>query len=135
MEIRRPWESLFRDNLKYGKDFIKYVIVGVLYTFINIFLTWLFIDILKTGTVPGAVLTSALIFVTKYFAYVAVGFMVKRFPRYAVVTGLTSAAFVVLMWLLVDILGVPAVAASAVIVYAMFIVRFLSYYAAGLVKK
>ncbi len=49
-------QILSRSKLKYGKDFAKYLIVGILYTFINIFLMWLFIDVLRTGTVLGSIL-------------------------------------------------------------------------------
>ncbi len=128
-------QILSRSKLKYGKDFAKYLIVGILYTFINIFLMWLFIDVLRTGTVLGSILAVSIIFITKYFAYIWVGFMVKGFLKYSFVTGLMSIVNVVLMWLLVDILKIPTVLSSTIIVYSMFIVRFISFYAVGLVRN
>ena len=132
---RGPWDALRANKLKYGKDFTKYLFVGILYTFINIFLMWLFIDVLRTGTVLGSVLAVSIIFITKYFAYIWVGFMVKGFLKYSLVTGLMSIVNVALMWLFVDILKIPTVLSSTIIVYSMFIVRFVSFYAVGLVRN
>jgi len=128
-------EVLSRNKLKYGKDFSKYLFVGILYTFINIFLMWLFIDVLRTGTVLGSVLAVSIIFITKYFVYIWVGFMVKGFLKYAFVTGLISIVNVALMWLFVDVLKVQTVLASTIIVYSLFIARFISFYAVGLVRN
>jgi hypothetical protein len=56
--------------LKFGRDFARYGFVGVIFTFINIVLMWLFIDVLKAGTIIGASLTVIFIFFTKYYAYI-----------------------------------------------------------------
>jgi len=67
--------------LKFGRDFARYGFVGVVFTFINIFLMWLLIDVLKAGTIIGASLTVIFIFFTKYYAYVVIGFMARGFTN------------------------------------------------------
>jgi len=46
--------TIIRDNIlllkKLSKDFSKYTIVGIFITIANVFLMWLFIDILKIHT-------------------------------------------------------------------------------------
>jgi len=133
MEIFRKIKDSKR--LKIGRDFVKYTIVGIAFTFVNIFLMWLFIDVMEMPTVAGATLAVIIIFFTKYFAYILVRFMVRGFLKYSLVTGLMSIANVALMGLFVDILKIPTVVSSAVIVYFLFFARFASFYAVGLVKN
>ncbi len=133
MEIFRRIKTT--KHLKVGKDFAKYTLVGIAFTFVNISLMWLFIDVMKMPTVAGATLAVVIIFFTKYFAYILVGFMVRGFLKYAEVTGIMSVANVALMGLAVDILKIPTVVSSAVIVYFLFFARFASFYAVGLVKN
>ena len=118
-----------------GKNFAKYLFIGIIFTFITIFLMWFVIDFIGIKTIIGASIVIVLVFFTKYYSYRLTGFMKKEFLKYASTSIGFSIANVILMWLFVDIFLIATVISSTIIVYSLFILRFIVFYMAGLVKK
>lgn len=118
-----------------GKNFAKYLITGIIYTVLTIFLMWFIIDYIGIPTVVGASLVVVFVFFTKYYIYRAIRFMQKGFLKYTSTVISFHVANVVLMWLFVDILRIPTVISSSIVVVGLFILRFIVFYIIGLVKK
>lgn len=116
------------------KDFKKYLIVGLLATFANIFFMWLLIDIFRIPTIIGSTIVVVSIFFGKFYAYVLIGLILHQFLKYASInigSGLLNIFFV---WLFIDIFGVPTVISSAVVVYSLFLLRFAVFKITKLIK-
>ena len=119
----------------YAYDFGKYLFVGIIWTLLNIFLMWLFIDILGFSTVTGATIVVIGVFFGKYYSYRIIKLIKDQFTKYAVTNIAFSAAQIPLMWLFVDFVGISVVISSTIITVALYILRFICFYAVGLIKK
>jgi len=116
------------------KNFSKYLFVGISWSFLNIFLMWLFIDYLKLPTIYGASVVVVILLISKFYAYRLIGFMENKFLKYASTAIGFYLANIFFMWLFVDIVGLSTVISSTIIVFSLFILRFLTFYKVGLIK-
>ncbi len=125
-------------NHKYyrrGRDFSKYLVIGVIWTFLNIFLMWLLIDYWRFPTIYSTVGASVLLFFSKFYAYILVGLIENKFLRYTSTVIGFYIANVFLMWLFVDVIGLKAVISSTIIVVGSFVLRFVFFHKIGLIKN
>jgi len=120
---------------RHGKNFSKYFLIGILWTFLNIFLMWLSIDILKFPTVYAASAVVVILFTGKFYVYRLVNLIENKFLKYTYTVIGFYIANIFLMWLFVDIMGWKAVISSTIIVYALFILRFIAFNLVGLIKE
>ena len=120
---------------KIYKDFSKFLIVGMLATFANIFLMWLFIDIFNIPSFIGAAIVVAGIFFGKFYTYVLINLIHKHFLKYATINLSIGLLNIVFVWFLIDMMGVPTAISSAAVVYSLFILRFGAFKITKLIKQ
>lgn len=135
-KITNQIKDTFGLNLfNHGKNFTKYLIIGLIWTIFNVFFMWLFIDKLGFATIIGSSIVAFFLFFGKYCAYLIIHLIKSDFWKYFT----SSIAFViatpVLMWILVDLMQIPTVLSSLIITLGLFILRFLSFYFLGIMKE
>lgn len=72
---RKSLHNYLREAYKH--NFFKYTWVGALFTVLNIFLLWLFIDVLNMATVVASTIIVGGLFVLKYVFYKLTGLISK----------------------------------------------------------
>lgn len=120
---------------RYSGSFIKYLLVGIIWSLLNIAFMWLLIDKFKLPTIMGSTIVVLVLFITKFYAYSAIGFMEKNFLKYASTSIGFGAANVFLMWLFVDVFYLSTVISSTAIAYGLFFLRFVVFDKVGLIKR
>lgn len=120
---------------KHGKNFSKYLIVGIIWTALNIASMWFFIDIRGFPTVYASSVIAAVLFFGKFYVYLFVNLIENKFLKYASATIGFYLSSIFFMWLFVDVMGLKAVTSSTIIVAAFFVLRFLFFYKVGLIKN
>lgn len=119
---------------KTGKDFTKYLIVGILYTLLYIFLMWLFIDIFKIHTIIASTVIVFSILILKFYTYVIINLIHHRFLKYITIELGFILSNIFLAWLLIDVIHIPTVISSSIIVYCLFMLRFVVFKVSKLIK-
>lgn len=114
------------------RHFGKYLVVGIAWTILNIAGMWLLIDVLKFPTLVGSSLVVAVVFFGKYYSYILIRLINKNFLKYASINIISAVANVLLMLVFVDLLHISTVISSAVIVYGLFLLRFVAFNKTGL---
>lgn len=116
------------------KNFLIFFLIGIIWTLLNVLLMWIFIDLLGIPTIIGSTIVVLFVFVTRYYAYVLIGLIHPRFARYTTTNIAFSLANIILVWLFIDILHIPTVVSSAVVIYGLFILKFFAFDKIGLLK-
>lgn len=120
---------------KYAKNFTKYMVVGLIWTLLNVVFMWFFIDVFKFTALTGSTIVVFFLVIGKYFAYVFINLIRKNFLKYISTVIGFSLANIFFMWLAVDIMKFSTVISSAVIVATLFMLRFVMFNLIGLVKE
>ncbi len=124
-------------TIKTGKDFAKFLSIGILDSAIYVFLMWLVIDLLGVNTAIGSTAVVAFGFVEKFYLYALFGVMAAsfgNFMKYSSINFVSALLNIVLVWFLIEILGIPTIISSAAVVCIIFIGRFITFKKAGLIK-
>jgi putative flippase GtrA len=108
-------------------DFSKYTIVGFLITIANVFLMWLFIDILKIYTLLASSVVVVGLHIVKFIAYKKVRLIRKQFIKYTTIQSGSGMLNIIGVWFLIDILHQPTVFSSMFVVFVLFILRFVFF--------
>jgi len=125
-EITRGKKNILQWE-KHTIDFSKYTIIGILVTAGNIFLMWLFIDIFKISTLIASSLVVIGLHIVKFISYHMVNLIKKQFIKFTIIQ-LTFGLFNIIgVWFMIDILKLPTVFSSTVIIGLLFILRFLTF--------
>jgi len=128
--------SLF--NLVLKHNFIKYLAVGIFITIFNIFFMWLLIDIVKMSTLFGSTIVVVTLFIVKFYGYVLIDLMVhsfKNFFKYASINFISLILNIAGVWVLIEVFHISTPIASAIVVYSLFILRFIMFKKTGLIKS
>lgn len=112
---------------KYRVNFGKYAVIGFIFSLLEIFFLWVFIDLMKKPTLAYSTVIIGILTLLKFYSYVAFGMMKNRIFRYMLVLGLYYLLNVACIWLLVEAIGISAAISSAILAAAFFILRFLTY--------
>lgn len=121
-------KNFIKKNIeKYSINFQKYTFIGIIFSLLEIFFLWIFIDLLRKPTLAYSIIVIGVLTVLKFYSYVIVGMMKNRIFRYMLVLGIFYVLNVIFVWLLVELIGFSAAFSSAVISMLFFIIRFLTY--------
>ncbi len=120
---------------KHIKNFSKFCFIGFIWTLLNIFLMWLTIDIIKMPTAIGSTIVVLFLFVTRFYVYVLIRLIYPKFIKYSVTNISFALANIILVWTFIDIFKIPTVISSAVVVYGLFIIKFIVFNKVGLIKN
>jgi len=119
---------------KYRINFQKYAIIGVIFSLLEIFFLWVFIDLMKKPTLAYSMMILGALTIMKFYSYVITGMMEHGILRYMLVLGVFYVLNVAFLWMLVEIIGLSAAISSAFLAAAFFILRFLMYDKVKLLK-
>ena len=119
---------------KYRINFEKYAVIGVIFSLLEVFFLWFFIDLMKKPTLTYSIMIIGALTMLKFCSYVIAGMMKNRIFRYMFVLGVFYILNVVFIWLLIELIGLSAALSSAFLAVAFFILRFLTYDKVKLLK-
>ena len=122
------------NHYKTGKNFVKYSVIGGIFTILSIFLMWFFIDIFKFSGLIGSAIPTILLFFGKYYASVFVDLIKPKFIKYSSTAIVFSLLTIFFMWLMVDVFSISAIVSSSAVTITLFVFRFLSFYFIGIIK-
>ncbi len=127
------WLSkLLKINLN---TFLRFSIVGALWTLINISTDILFVDVLKFPGWLGTLIGFVILYVGRYYSYLLLKVIEPRFWKYVYAT----IAFTFVIWLVkivaIDLLHIKALYASPVITGLSFIFKYLYYKRINLIQN
>jgi hypothetical protein len=106
------------------RNFIKYSIIGAIFTFFNVFFNWLLIDILKLNSVLSSSIVVIVLFIGKYYTYLWTKFIQRNITGYLIISASSIILNVFFIWFFVDIIGLSALISSSFVVTSLFIVRY-----------
>lgn len=112
---------------KYRINFEKYAVIGVIFSLLEVFFLWIFIDLMKKPTLTYSIMIIGALTMLKFYSYVIAGMIKNRIFRYMFVLGVFYILNVVFIWLLIEVIGLSAALSSAFLAAAFFILRFLTY--------
>ena len=118
---------------KYRLNFGKYAAIGIIFSLLEVFFLWIFIDLLKKPTFAYTSIIVGALTILKFYSYVFVGMMKNKIARYMLVLGVFYVLDVSFIWLLVKI-GFSAAFSSAILSMVLFVIRFLTYDKVKLLK-
>gem|GEM_PF-2165285 len=118
---------------KHTVDFSKYTTIGIIVTIANIFLMWLFIDILGISTITSSTVVVLGLHIVKFISYQQVNLIKKQFLKFTVIQVIFGLLNIIGVWFMIDILGQPTVFSSTIVVGFLFILRFFAFKITGLV--
>lgn len=122
---------------KEAHNFGKYTIIGVIITFLDIFLMWLVVDIAKFPTLISAISIVSILHITKFYGYVLIkliGHNMKNFLKYASVNIFSAIINIFGVWILIEMIGFTAALSTSIVVMSLFVGRFVIFRKIGLIK-
>ena len=132
--IRKLISKVKQQFHKHAKNFGKYLFIGIVWSFLTVFLMWLFIDVYNIPTIIATTGIQIFLVLLKYVAYKVIGFFKKGLFKYiSTVVGFTTAN-IFSNWFLIDIIHIPTVIAAIIVLYGLFILRFIIFHLIGLTK-
>jgi len=108
-------------------NFSKFTFVGIIVSLMNIFFVWLLIDILEFKTIISTTIVVGVIFLLKFYSYSLIGLIKKQFFKYSFIQILSAILNVTFTWILIDLIQVPTIIATSVVVVGLFFGRFLLF--------
>jgi len=108
-------------------SFGKYLIVGIIFTVVNVILMWFVIDILGLYSALGASIVVSIIFIAKFYTYVAINFLKKNLLGYAIVNLSSMLLNILLVWFFIEIVGLTTISSSSLVVLLLFLGRFIAF--------
>ena len=115
---------------KNSKNFSKYLVIGIIWTVIYIYIIGVVIDKIGIPTLLGSTISISLVFIGKFFTYVSVNLMnggFKNFTKYAYVDLVSIFLNIVLVTISIDFLNIPTRISATIVVIILFIGRFFVF--------
>lgn len=127
------WLSkLFKKNFN---TFIRFSVVGAVWTVLNIGSDVALIDYLELPAWLGALIGYVLLYVGRYYSYLLLKVIQPQFWKYVFLT----IAFTVVMWglkiLAIDVLDYSALIASPIITAMAFVLKYFFYKSINLLQS
>ncbi|MBN4049090.1 hypothetical protein JYT91_00565 [archaeon AH-315-M20] len=119
---------------KTTKDFIKFLVGGIIWTGLSIFLAWVFIDVIRMYAFMAAIIITVLGIVLRFYLYVFMGLIQKQFMKFVSSNLLFSLLLVILMTISIDVMKVPTLIATPIITVGLFVFKFIAFIKIKLIK-
>ncbi len=117
-------------NRYVGKDldrFIRFSVVGGVWTAINIGIIWLLVDELGLPGWLGSSIGMVILYIGRYYSYLLLKVIAPRFWKYVYASGIFSLFMVGAMYVAVDLLHYTGLVSSIVITTLSFVLKFLFF--------
>ncbi len=114
-------------------DFSKYSFIGIIISVMNIFFTWLLIDIVGLETVLATILVLIVLHIIKFYFYRTSNLFDRQllghiqFTIYSTIVAFSFILHIVLIWFLIDIMYIPTIVSVTAVVFGLFILRFILF--------
>ena len=130
---RMEWlKRLLKKDLN---TFIRFSLVGAVWTIINIASDILFIDHWNLPGWLGAFLSYIILYIGRYYSYLLFDVMERQFWKYVY----STAVFTGVMWglkiLAIDLMEYPAMFASPIITGLAFVLKYFFYKSINLIRS
>lgn len=112
---------------KTAKDFAKFLLGGAVWTALSVFLAWLLIDYIGLYASISSVIIVIIGVVSRFYFYAWIGLIKRQFLKFVSANVLFSVLMVVFMTLFIDIMKIPTLIATPVIIIGMFLFKFLYF--------
>lgn len=127
------WLSkLFKKDLS---TFVRFSLVGAVWTLVNIGTDILFIDHWNLPGWLGAFLSYIILYIGRYYSYLWLKVIEPQFWKYVYSTAIFTGVMWGLKILATDILDYPAAIASPVITTLAFVLKYFFYKSIDLIRK
>lgn len=114
--------------------FVRFAVVGAVWTAINIGSDILLIDYLDLPGWLGAIISYVILYVGRYYTYLIFKVIEPQFWKYVY----STLVFTLIMWgmkvVAIDVLGYSAMVASTVITVLAFVLKYFFYKSINLLK-
>jgi len=120
-----------------SKNFSKYLIIGVIWTIVYIYVIGVVIDKMGIPTLLGSTISITIVFIGKFYSYVFIDLMkggFRNFRRYAYVDFVSIFLNIFLVTFTIDFLGVPTRISATIVVIILFIGRFFVFRMINLIE-
>ena len=115
--------------------FIRFSLVGAVWTVINIGSDILFIDYWNLPGWLGAFLSYIILYIGRYYSYLLFNVMERQFWKYVYSTAIFTGVMWGLKILAIDVLDYPAMFASPIITGLAFILKYFFYKSINLIRS
>jgi len=119
---------------KHSKKFSLFILIGIFKAIYVIGLSWLLIDFLNIWSLLSSTIVTISGFFIVYFTYVTTKVIKPAFAKYASTTISFNLAYILLVWLLVDFMGLSGFFSSTIVTGSLFLLRYLFFNKIGLIK-
>ena len=109
-------------------NFSKYLSVGVVVTLLNIFFSWLFIDVVGMKAIVSSTIIGIVLLLFKYFSYVNVRLIHRKFVIFILINTTSVLLYILFSALLIDIFLVPTLIAIPAVVISLFLLRYIAFH-------
>tara|TARA_Y100000310_G_C20703195_1_gene832031 strand:- start:7637 stop:8017 length:381 start_codon:yes stop_codon:yes gene_type:complete len=110
-----------------SKGFGKFLIVGIFWTGLYIFLAWFLIDLMGIYAAIASVIIVIMGLVLRFYLYVLMRLIKKEFLKFVSANLLFSVLTVVLMTITIDMMKIPTLIVSPIIIGVLFILKFIFF--------
>ena len=108
-------------------NFSKFTIIAVFAAALNVVFVWLLIDVMCFRTVFATTLVVSLIILLKFYAYIYIGLIKRQFFKYSFIQSFSALLNILFTWLLIDVIGIPTIIATILVVGSLFFGRLLLF--------
>lgn len=108
-------------------DFIKFVIIGVIWSGINVLLMWVSVDILHIYAYIASTAAIVIVHLGRYYSYLAIKLIHPKFWKFTYTNINFTIGNIILMTLAIDVLNINTLISSIVIVGGLFALKFFTY--------
>tara|TARA_Y100000310_G_C20071621_1_gene529670 strand:- start:175 stop:546 length:372 start_codon:yes stop_codon:yes gene_type:complete len=112
---------------KISKNFGKFLFGGIIWTILSIFLAWFLIDYRGMLAAIASSIIVIVGIVLRFYFYTGIGLIKKQFLKFASANILFSVLIIVFMTLSIDIMKIPTLIATPIIIGGLFIFKFLFF--------
>lgn len=116
-------------------NFSKYFSVGVFITILNILFSYIFIDVFEIRALYSSTIIAIFVVLIKYFSYVGIGLIRKKFVIFILITISSAVSYVILATITIDFFKIPTLIAIPSVVLSLFLIRFFAFYWTGIIKN
>lgn len=115
-------------------NFSKYLSIGVIATLLNIFFSWIFIDLVGMKALFSSTIIGIAIFCIKYYSFVKINLIQRKLHIFMIITISSILLYIIFTTILIDLLSVKTLIAVPAIVVTLFFLRFFAFYWTKIIK-
>ena len=117
------------------QNFLKYLSVGIIVTLLNIFFSWIFIDVIGIRAIISSTIVGFSIFFIKYHSYTRINLIKKKFHLFLCVNLSSVLLYILSTAIMIDMFKIPTLISIPFVVVSLFLLRFFAFYWIGIIKS